>query len=142
MITVRFENGASGHLFASAMCHEGGAFGQSHHVEVHGSDGTLHAECDWHTVQSVRGVRSDEPGPPGELPIPDDIWGGVRRTPVVDTYKDVFRTTDAMTRGWALAIRDGGRVQPDMQEGFAVQEVVEAALLSSAEGRRVTLSEL
>ena len=69
-----------------------------------------------------------------DLPIPDDVWGPVRRERVHDTYRDVFRKTSAMTRAWIDAIAAGRTVQPDFTEGLAVQRVLDAAVRSSADG--------
>ncbi len=132
VLTVRYESGAYGVLQVSAVCWEGTSFGQTHHLEVHGDAGTLYATCDWDTVQEVRGVRRGEVGPAGLLPIPDEIWGGVRRDNVHDTYRDVFRTTDAMTRGWISAIAEGRHIRPDFGDGLEVQRVVDAAVASAA----------
>jgi predicted dehydrogenase len=81
-------------------------------------------------------VRRGEPGPAAVLPIPDDIWNGVRRDDVHDTYRDVFRNTDAMTRAWITSITEGRPVRPDFSDGLAVQRVVDAALDSAANGGR------
>jgi predicted dehydrogenase len=134
VLTVRYASGAYGVLQVSAVCWEGTPFGQTHHLEVHGDGGTIHAVCDWDTVQEVRGVRRGEPGPPALLPIPDDIWDDVRRDNVHDTYRDVFRETEAMTRGWITAIAEGRHVRPDFGDGLAVQRVVDAAVASAATG--------
>lgn len=134
LLTVRYRSGACGLLHVTAAAHEGSAgFGQLHELDVHGDEGTLHGRCDWEDVQEVRGVRRGEPST-SVLPIPDDLWGDVRRGPVIDTYKDVFRTTDAMTRGWIDAVADGRTIQPDFAEGLAVQRIIDAALSSAAEG--------
>ena len=65
------------------------------------------------------------------IPIPDDIWQGVRRDTVHNTYRDVFRETDAMTRGWITAITEGRHVHPDFGDGLAVQRVLDAAVQSA-----------
>jgi predicted dehydrogenase len=131
MMTARFASGATAQLLVSAVCWEGTPFGQTHHVEVHGSDGSLHAVNDWDTVQEVRGVRAGEPGPPRPLPRPADIWGGLRTDTVHNTYRDLFRTTETMTRAWATAIAAGHTVQPDLAAGAQVQRVVDAAQRSA-----------
>ena len=133
-MTVRYRSGAYGILQTSAVCHEGTPMGQTHHVEVHGTEGSIHAVCDWDTVQQVRGYRAGDVGGPQELSIPDDIWNGVRRDRVHDTYRDVFRNTDAMTRAWISAIRDGRKVEPSFDEGLAVQRVMDAAVASADAG--------
>ena len=134
VMTVRYASGAYGILHTSSVCWEGTPFGQTHHLEVHGDDGTIHAVCDWDTIQEVRGVKRGESGGLRPLPIPDEIWGGVRRDTVHNTYRDIFRETDAMTRAWISAIRDGRTVAPDMGVGLEVQRVLDAAVESAATG--------
>ena len=137
LITVRFASGAYGSLQVSAVCWEGTPFGQTHHVEIHGTDGTLYSHNDWDTVQEVRGVKAGAPGPAAALAMPDELWGTLRRSPVGDTYRDVFRTTEAMSRGWVSAIAGGETSEPDLREGERVQVLVEAAIASAAEGGRM-----
>ncbi len=137
LLTVRFASGATGHLTVTAVCWTGTPFGQTHHVEIHGSGGTLQADCDWDTIQAVRGVRAGEPGPAQPLGRPDAIWAGLRTGSVHDTYRDVFRTTEAMTRGWATAVAEGRPVDPDLAHGALVQRIVDTALASAADGGRM-----
>jgi predicted dehydrogenase len=133
-MTVRYRSGAYGIIQTSAVCWEGTDFGQSHHLEIHGDEGTIYATCDWDTIQEVRGVKRGGTGGPQPLPIPDDIWNGVRRDRVHDTYRDVFRKTDAMTRGWISAIAAGRPIEPSFTEGLAVQRVLDAAAESAESG--------
>lgn len=140
-ILVEFENGAHGVIVVSAVCYEDSPFGQTHEFDVHGSGGTVYAVNDWNELQQVRGAQ------PGEairdLPIPDDIWGDVRRDVVHDTYRDIFRSTDVLARGWISAILAGEpHVEPSFDDGAAAQRVVAACQLSAAEGRRVALAEI
>jgi predicted dehydrogenase len=137
-VVMEFANGAQGLLHASTVAYEGTSMDQRHVIEVHGSGGTLRYLVDWDDIQAVHGARIGE-GPPRELPIPDDIWGDVRRGRVHDTYRDVFRTTDAMARGWARALGSGQRVRPDLSDGASVQRIIDACLRSSREARRVTV---
>lgn len=130
VLTVRYRSGAYGVLQVSSVCWEGSPFGQSHHLEIHGDAGTIYATCDWDRIQRVDGLKRGESGR-SELPIPDDLWGDIRREPVHDTYRDVFRTTDAMTRGWVDAIVAGRSIEPDFAEGLAVQRVIDAAVASA-----------
>lgn len=136
-MTIRYASGAYGMLQTSAVCWEGTPFGQTHHYEIHGDKGTLYATCDWDTVQKVEGLRRGDSNGRQELPIPDDIWDGVRRDTVHNTYKDVFRTTSAMTRQWIDAIVLGAPVEPSFDEGLAVQRVLDAAVESAANGGSV-----
>lgn len=139
-IVAEFANGAQGVIVVSSMTYEDSDFGQSHQFDLFGSDGTVYAHNDWNERQTVHGARAGDPIV--ELPIPDDIWGGARRDRVHDTYRDVFRSTDVLTRGWISAIRDGVPVQPDFDVGAAVQRVIAACRRSADEHRRVTLGEI
>ncbi len=131
-MTIKYTGGAYGMLHVSAVCWEGTPFGQTHHIEVHGDQGTIYATCDWDTVQEVRGLKRGDTGPAQVLSIPEHLWAGLRRDTVHHTYKDVFRQTDAMTRAWVSAIRDGRTITPDFAEGQAVQRVLDAAVASAA----------
>jgi predicted dehydrogenase len=131
VISARFESGASATLQVSAVCWEGTSFGQIHELDLHGSGGTLHALNDWDTVQEVRGVRAGEPGPAKDLVIPDSAWSGAPRDRVHDTYRHIFRRTEAMTRQWVTAIADRHPVEPDFATGARVQELVAAAVTSA-----------
>ena len=132
VISARFESGASATLQVSAVCWEGTPFGQIHELDLHGSGGTLHAFNDWDTVQEVRGLRAGEPGPARPLTIPDSAWSGAPRERVHDTYRHIFRRTEAMTREWVTAIAAGQHVEPDFDTGARVQELVEAAVTSAS----------
>ncbi|MEN9821909.1 MAG: hypothetical protein RLZ04_335 [Actinomycetota bacterium] len=141
MMTARFANGAVGQLIVSAVAWEGTPFGQTHHVEVHGSGGSLHAYNDWDTVQEVRGLRSGATGPAPLLERTPHIWEGLRTGTVHDTYRDVFRTTEAMTRGWVTAIATGSPCEPDLAHGALVQRITDAAVASAAtDGRLIDVA--
>ena len=140
-VILEYATGGQALLHASSVAYEGTSMDQLHVIEVHGDGGTLRYVCDWDDQQVVLGARVGE-GPPAPLDIPDDIWGSVRRSPVHDTYRDVFRTTDAMARGWAKALATGSGTAPDLSEGAAVQRLLDASLLSSGEARRVEIDEV
>ena len=131
VILARFESGALATLQVSAVCWEGTPFGQIHELDLHGSDGTLHALNDWDNVQEVRGVRAGERGPARPLEIPDDIWNGAPHSPVHDTYRHVFRRTEAMTRRWVSTIAQRCPVEPNFATGARIQELVAAAITSA-----------
>lgn len=131
-MTVCFASGAIGQLTVSAVCWEGTAFNQTHHIEVHGSAGTLYSINDWDTTQEIRAVT--DPGTPRMLERTPGIWDGLRTDTVHNTYRDVFRTTDAMTRGWVSAIARSEPVQPDLAHGALVQRIIDRALQSAALG--------
>jgi predicted dehydrogenase len=132
LVTLRFAKGGHGVVQVSAVAWEGDGFGQTHAAEIHGSEGTLHVYCDWRTRQEVTGLRHDSPGPAELLPIPEHIWNGARQDTLHNTYRDVFRNNDAMTRLWARSAAAGEMCQPDLAEGARVQLLVDAALRSAA----------
>lgn len=132
LMTVRFESGAYGTLQVSAVCWEGTDFNQTHHLDLHGSDGTIYSSNDWSTVQEVRGLKAGARGPSVLMPIPDDIWQGARRDRVHHTYKDVFRESGAMIGEWVNAVRDGVACAPDLAEGARVQVLLDLAVQSAA----------
>lgn len=140
-VLLEFANGATGSIHVSAVAHEPTPFGQTHHLDLHGSGGTLRAYCDWDRIQRVEGCRADESAL-AELPIPDHIFAGARRESVKDTYHDVFRRQDVMTRGFVSAVAAGVPTSPDFRDGLAVQRVIDAARRSAREGRRVTIAEI
>jgi predicted dehydrogenase len=129
-ITVRFASGAYGVLQVSTVEWAGTKFGQTQHLELHGSDGTLYSMVDWDNVQEVKGVRASEKGLQ-TLPIPDALWNGARRDTVHNTYRDVFRQQDNMAREFITAILEGKPVYPDFAEGARVQELLDAAVQSA-----------
>jgi predicted dehydrogenase len=141
VMMLEFENGARGVLHVSSVAYEETPFGQTHHMEFHGSGGTLYSFTDWDKTQSVSGAREGE-GAIHDLPIPDHIWGAARRDIVHDTYKDVFRDQDFMARGFVSAIAENTSVEPSFRDGARIQRYLEAALLSAREGRRVEMNEI
>jgi levoglucosan dehydrogenase len=141
VMMLEFENGARGVLHVSSLAYEPTPFGQTHHMEFHGSGGTLYSFTDWDKTQSVSGARDGE-GPIHDLSIPDHIWGTARRDIVPHTYKDVFRDHDFMARGFVSAIANDASVEPSFRDGARIQRYLEAALLSAEEGRRVEVNEI
>jgi predicted dehydrogenase len=141
VMMLEFVNGAQGVIQVSSMAYEETTFGQTHHMEFHGSGGTLHSFTDWDRIQTVSGARDGE-GAVHDLPIPDHIWGTARREFVPDTYKDVFRDHDFMARGFVSAIANDTSVEPSFRDGARVQRYLEAALRSAREGRRVEVNEI
>ena len=136
LMTVRFESGAYGALQVCSVSHEGTDFDQTHHLDLHGTDGSVYALNDWSAVQEIRYVAAGSPGPASAIDIPDDIWGACRRERVHDTYRDVFRVERRMIGDWVDAVRDGrpvdGPLRPDLAEGARVQRLLELAVESAA----------
>jgi predicted dehydrogenase len=143
MMMVTFANGAQGSIHVSTVASEETAFGQTHHMELHGSDGTLHSMTDWDTVQRVSGARRGE-GAVRELPIPERMWAGARRDTVHNTYRDVFRTQNVMAREFVTAIAEDQDkpLESNFHDGAAIQRLVEAAVRSDAARCRVEVESI
>jgi len=140
-ILIQFKNGAQGVIMASAVLYEDTPFGQTHHKEFHGSEGTIYTYNDWNTVQEVRGAQVGE-GMIQPLPIPDDVWGNVRRDTVHNTYRDVFRQNDFMARGWISDILNDTASFPSFADAAYIQRMIAACQLSASEERRVRMEEV
>lgn len=138
---LEFASGANATIQVTSLAYEPGDFGQRHEWDLAGSEGTLHVLNDWVRTQRVLGVRAGDPEI-RELPIPDRIWGAARRDNVHDTYRDVFRVEDHMTRGFITAVSEGRPASPDFADGLAIQRVLEAAGISAREHRRVLIEEV
>jgi predicted dehydrogenase len=141
IVTLVFKSGAHGVLHATAVCYEDTPFGQTHHMEFHGSGGTLYTFTDWDKIQQVKGARAGE-GMLKELPIPEHIWGDARRDTVHNTYRDMFRKEDFMIRGFIDNILNGTPADPSFADGVRNQRLLEAAMLSHEQGRRVRVDEV
>lgn len=141
VITLEFANGAYGVIHATAVCWEGTPFGQIHEFDLHGDGGTIHSVCDWDTRQEVRYLARGEVGPAPILELPPHLTDGLRMDTMHNTYRDVFRTTPALTRRWIDAIVAGTDVQPDLATGARIAELVDAALESDEhDGVRIDTS--
>lgn len=140
-LLLTFANGAQGVIQASALAHEPTPWGQAHYFDLHGSGGTLHAWTDWEQVYELKGARHAEVGYQ-DLEIPQLMHNGQKRTDIQQMYKETFRQHGKMTGEFIEAIRTQGSCRPDLAEGARVQRVLDAALLSSTEGRRVAIEEI
>ena len=141
MLTLEFSSGALGMIHCSALCYEDSPFGQTHHMEFHGSAGTLYNFIDWDKIQQVKGARVGE-GMIRELPIPDHIWGKARRDTVHNTYRDMFRAEDFMIRGFINGIINDSDLTPNFHHGARIQRLLSAALRSHETERRVEIESI
>lgn len=141
MLTLEFASGALGMIHCTALCYEDSPFGQTHHMEFHGSAGTLYNFIDWDKIQQVKGARVGE-GMIRELPIPERVWGNARRDTVHNTYRDIFRSENFMIRGFIDGIIKDRDLQPNFHHGARVQRLLSAALRSHETERRVELQSI
>jgi predicted dehydrogenase len=141
VLALEFEGGATGSIHVSCVANEPTPFGQVHGWELHGSEGTLHAICDWDRVERIDGARAGDERL-RQLPIPEAYYEGVRRGSVPDTFDDTFRERDTMARAFVTAIAQGRGAVPSFRDGWMVQRVLDAACVSARDGRRVTVEEI
>ena len=141
MLTLEYANGALGMIHCTALCYEDTPFGQTHHMEFHGSQGTLYNFTDWDKIQQVKGARVGE-GMIRELPIPEHIWGNARRDTVHNTYRDMFRSEDFMIRGFINGIINDAEVTPSFQQGARIQRLLSAAVRSHQSERRIEIKSI
>ena len=132
IVTLEFTNGAQGVVHVTAVAKSSDAL-QSHHLDVHGSEGSVYSVNDFKAVQSVSGLRGDDTDLQ-ELPIPDSIWGGASREIGLDTVGDIFYKQDWMTRGFITAIAENKPIRPNFHDGAYVQRLVDAAIRSHQQG--------
>ena len=133
VLMLTFANGAQGVIHLSTVAYEDSPFGQTHQMEFHGSEGTLYHFIDWERVQRVSGARQGE-GMVRELPLPEHIWGKARRDTLHNTYRDVFRKEDFMTRAFVTAVLEDKAIRPDFRDGARIQKLVDLALASDSDG--------
>ena len=141
MLTLEFSNGAYGMIHCTALCYEDTPFGQTHHMEFHGADGTLYSYTDWDKIQQVKGARVGE-GMIRELPIPEHIWGNARRDTVHNTYRDMFRSEDFMIRAFINGILNDTELTPNFRDGARTQRLLSAAVLSHETEARVEVKSI
>ena len=139
MLLLEFESGARDLYHVTSLAYEPGPFGQRHEMDLP-TGPARHAAPRQRLdarLERVDGSRRARPKT-HELPIPDQLYAGARRGSVHETYKDVFREQDSMTRGFVSAIASGSKAAPpDFSDGLAVQRLLEAASRSARDGRRV-----
>ena len=141
VLTLRFKNGAIGTVHYSSLSFESSGFGQQHFMEFQGSKGTLYHVNDWTEKQETLAAQEGETLTP--LNLPDAVWGHANIMNVHESYKAVFRKDGYMVGEFVDAILGKGIKSrtplPSFKDGLAVQKVIESAVKSSREGRRISL---
>jgi predicted dehydrogenase len=109
-------------------------------VTVVGRDGTLAAFLSADALRRVQGAppywvrwRPHTDNSFQEVPIADDLWEGALR----GDQMSVFTSQRVGCRLFVDAILRGERVEPSFRDGWEVQQVMDAALRSQAEGLTV-----
>jgi predicted dehydrogenase len=116
----------------SAVAHTPGR-GLERYLGLHGERGTLELD----NLGGPFAVRAAGAGDAAfaELPLPADLGGPGDGRPALDQLLAWLRTAPVGARAFVDAIVAGRPVRPSFWDGWRAQEVLEAALRSSASGR-------
>ena len=142
LLNVEFANGSQGVIHTSAVAYTGGR-GLEQHIILYGDKGTVEADFRFGNFggggahMAVRAASAPD-GPFVELPIPAHIWGDV--PPEQNT--EVFNRMSAGDRYFIDCILENRPVTPSLWDGVAVQEVMEAAMVSHRNGLWVNVRPL
>ena len=138
LLTLEFGNGSQGMIHVSAVAHLGSR-GQEQQVILHGEEGTIEANSSFGTGYTLRGARHDEEEI-RTLNIPDHLLDGVDlSSPVMEQRQQLFQKQLIGTRLFVDAIVKDLPVSPNFNDGLRIQEVIDAALESDAQGRWISL---
>jgi predicted dehydrogenase len=132
LLSVGFAGGAQGIIHVSAAAHVAER-GMEQRIALHGSDGTLEITTTF-AEERIVGARAGDAAF-AEIAVPDALWGDTDRT----DFLDMFRKHAAGARLWIDAIRSGSAVKPDFEDGYQAQLVIDAAIRSQHERRRVAI---
>ena len=141
IVILTFANGAKGVVQASTVAHEPTPWGQTHHLDLHGSGGTLRGWTDWEQTYQLLGVKAEETEF-HKIEIPEMIQDGEQREDIQQMYKDTFRKRGQMVGDFVEAVASGTECRPNFEDGASIQRILDAALLSAAEGRKVAIEEI
>lgn len=127
-IIVRFADGETGEIVASKIdCRNG------QRVELHGSEGSINIE--WTFTESQIRCISGEELKDEVLEVPVELGG----SPTIDEMLDHYSTYDAGPRLFVRSILGDAAAAPTFDDGYRVQQVIQAAVDSNATGCRVSI---
>jgi predicted dehydrogenase len=122
MVRLRYANGARGHLTATQATPASGGHA---FIRIHGETGGL----EWR-VQAPNELKLFKPGGPSEtLAVPTE---GTIPT-VAGAPPGYLWAFEDLYRGFAKAIREGGRAKPDVEDGLSGMKFIETSVRSSAQ---------
>jgi predicted dehydrogenase len=136
-MAVELTHGAVGTLAVSALAHIPEA-ANAQYLALYGEAGTLEARFSLSGAE-LRGIRGGE-NEWTPMPVPARyLEGGDPNGPVMDVLRQVFTTQPASARLFIESILEDRQAEPSFADGLRVQEVIDAAITSHREGRRVLL---
>jgi len=137
LLSVHFQDGSHGLLEASAVTHLGERR-LAWEVFLRGERGTTQVTSDFANGWRIWGVQDDEQG--GPLVIPEDLLEGVDDDAGVwDQVVQIFAKHPVGIRLFVDSIIEDRVVEPSLVDGYRVQRVLETALVSSRERRRMSV---
>lgn len=141
LLTIEFANGAQGVLHVSAVAQMAERFMQQQ-IILHGEAGTLEINLPFEGPNqgaTIRGARRGEKAF-RTFPIPTEFWGNVdSTTPFATHLLELFAKQPVGARLFIDSILEDRPVSPNFQDGFKVQQVLDAAIASHQTGRRVQI---
>ena len=138
MLLIEYSSGSHATIHASKVSHIGDRR-QEESITLYGEDGTLFSFGNMKDGYRLVGAKRSE-DTLQELRIPEDMLAGVDpEDPVMEQLQQVFTKHSAGCRAFVDAILEDCEVSPSFVDGLRAQEVIEAALLSNDEKRRVVL---
>ena len=141
IIVLTFSNGARGVIHATTLAHEPSPWGQLHYFDLHGSGGTLHGWTDWGSSYKLLGAKSDDKIFI-EFDFPELVQEGKTKKDIQQMYKETFRKRGRMTGEFIEAVASGTSCRPSFEDGAEVQRILDAALLSARQNRKVSIEEI
>ncbi len=128
VLSVQFENGAHGTLYASKVVHLG-----RHHLSISasGEKGRLESTL-WEVTGEIKpemvGAQIDE-NEVNKLEVPDRFWEGVDRSKSqLEQYVELFKTHPIGDRLFIDSIYENKVVSPNFHDCLKVQRVIDAAM--------------
>jgi predicted dehydrogenase len=135
LLTLQFANGAQGTIHVGAMAYIAER-NQEQRVVLHGSEGTIEIDFDFHVGYTIRAARQGD-DVFQTLTIPDHILQGVDTTkPMMEQVRHHFSHGSQM---FIRAIVEDRPVSSDFAAGLKVVEIIDAAVEADRRGCWVTV---
>ena len=134
-LLLEFANGAQASIAFSAVALQGH---DDTHIDVtlHGEKGSLYSrQAHGHPEYKVWGVQQPD-ADFAEIPMPPEL---LRHVDAKD-WMAHFQYQPVGPRLWIDSILAGQPVEPDLYDGYKVQQVIDAALESHRSGRRIDIA--
>ncbi len=141
IIVLTFSNGAKGVIHATTLALEPSPWGQLHYFDLHGSGGTLHGWTDWEQNYKLLAAKSDDEKF-SEIEFPEMMYDGKTKKDIQQMYKETFRVRGRMTGEFIEAVASGTPCRPSFKDGAEIQRILDAALLSAKQNRKVSMEEI